>query len=123
MKIANFLGTFTRFWRKNRKAKTGLIGEAVALVCLAVRGYIPLPYNTKNRAQIDIIAKKGQNLWLIEVKTRQNWADHARALSFSQRQRLAKEVTYFQQKYPKQTVGLALVSVCPTWPFVKLHKL
>lgn len=64
----------TRVWKKKKQAstiETGLLGELYAKKYLRSRGYKIITQNWRCRiGEIDIVAKEGRELVIVEVKTR-----------------------------------------------------
>ena len=83
---------------KNRKIKIGSFGENLARDFLKRKGYKVLKRNVKNKwGEIDIIAKRGNTLVFIEVKTRTSdfFGGSIRSLSFRKMERFKRAIQVF----------------------------
>ncbi|EKE20925.1 MAG: hypothetical protein ACD_7C00427G0001, partial [uncultured bacterium] len=63
------------FWNKNKDKKIGSIGEEIAGEYLRKKGYKIIEFNYQNKkgrrlGEIDIIAKKDEQIIFVEVKSR-----------------------------------------------------
>lgn len=87
-------GARRRAWFRGRRA------ESVAAWWLRLKGYRVLARNFKVSAgEIDLIARRGQTLALVEVKTRADLASAGAALRPRQRARIARAGEAFLQRY------------------------
>ncbi len=84
--------------------KSGLFAEFLARVYLQIRGFEILErrYITgknSNRAEIDIIAKRGNLIIFVEVKRRKSMSDAVNSVDYKQRIRLRQSAeTYLIKK-------------------------
>ena len=85
----------------------GNLGEDLAAKCLKKKGYKILDRNFryKGYGEIDIIAKKGENLHFVEVKTRKNINDIYTP---------EDNITYFKQKQLIKLAKIYLAKYLPT---------
>lgn len=108
--------------KQNRKWK-GRFAENLASLWLQVKGYRILARNSrKGGVEVDILAARGDTLCVVEVKFRQNMQLADLAITPAQRERLQKQVRYWQQKTRQQNVRFDIVAVSPQWPFVRHHQ-
>ena len=71
--------------------KTGKRAEAIARLWLRLKGSRILNYRFKTKVgEIDIIAKKGRTIAIIEVKARQTKIAALQSITFKQRQRIER---------------------------------
>jgi putative endonuclease len=84
------------------RRKMGMWGEKVAAEYLADRGYEILERNVRNsEGELDIVAKLGDCIVFVEVKTRgsQNFGSPEEALTASKQDRLRKTAwTYLEER-------------------------
>ncbi|GAB4338530.1 MAG: YraN family protein [Desulfobulbaceae bacterium] len=79
--------------QKNQRQRTGATGEELAVSCLERKGYVVLERNYRRPfGEIDIIARDGETLVFIEVKTRRNtrYGDPLEAVDSRKQQRMVK---------------------------------
>lgn len=92
---------------KRNNKKTGNLGEEMAAAFLKNAGYIILEQNYRTRiGEIDIIARFGDLLAFIEVKTRQGiqFGRPAAAVDYRKQQKIINVARYYMQY--KNTAGL-----------------
>lgn len=78
--------------------QTGLWGEEIASACLREKGYIILERNWhSNHRDIDIIAKKDDEIVFVEVKTRRNrdFTDPIQAVNYKKRNNLRLAINHY----------------------------
>ena len=84
----------------------GAIGENAATKHLLSKGYALLEQNWKyNRFEIDIIAKIGNTVVIVEVKTRDTdfWGDPSDFVSIKQQKNLIEAADYYvRNAYPEE---------------------
>lgn len=98
----------------------GLVGEWLAVLLLLVKGYKPLTMNDKKAGiEGDIIACKGNNLVLVEVKWRQSAEKGHIAVHPSQQRRLYKKLRNLQCIHKGKNLRIDLVLIYPTPPFIE----
>ena len=91
-----------RAWRFGRWAET------VCVWCLRLQGYRVLARRYRSPVgEIDIVARRGRVVAIVEVKARADAADAAEALTVRQRRRIARAAGAFLQAHP----GLAACDV------------
>jgi putative endonuclease len=94
--------------RRRRAWRFGRLAEVACVGALILRGYRVLARNVKTPAgEIDIVARRGRTLAIIEVKARALPGDAAEALGARQRARLARAAEAFRQARP-EVQGLAV---------------
>ncbi len=85
-----------RAWLRGRRA------EALAAWWLRLKGYRILARGFRvPSGEIDLIARRGRTLALIEVKSRQTRAEAAGAVTPRQRARIARAAEAFLQRHPE----------------------
>ena len=106
--------------RAERGAAARLSGrrsEAWAALWLMVRGYRILGFRLKTpQAEIDLLAKKGAVLAVVEVKSRANIEAALEAVGFDQRERLRRAGTSLAARRPGLAdcaVRLDLLALAP----------
>ncbi|HLI10150.1 MAG TPA: YraN family protein [Alphaproteobacteria bacterium] len=82
--------------RRRRAYRRGRLSEAICRLVLRCKGYRILAQNYHSPVgEVDIIARRGAMLILVEVKARQRLEDAAEAVGARQRQRIARAATAF----------------------------
>jgi putative endonuclease len=85
----------TQAWRFGRFAET------VCVWCLRLQGYRVLARRYRSPVgEIDIVAKRGRIVVIVEVKARADATSAVEALSLRQRQRIARAAGAFLQAHP-----------------------
>jgi len=88
--------------------RRGRLSEALCRLILRLKGYHILALGFRVSAgEIDIIARRGATLAIIEVKARRSLADAAEALRPRQQQRIARAAAAFVALHPA-SAGLAV---------------
>jgi len=83
-------------WRRGR------LGESLAILSLACRGYRILARGHRSPAgEIDIVARRGRLLVFVEVKARDSLAGAAEALLARQRRRIARAAAGYLASRPE----------------------
>jgi putative endonuclease len=91
-----------RAWRYGRWA------EAACVACLILRGYRVLARRFRTPVgELDIVARRGRVLAVIEVKARAEMEAASQALTARQRRRIARAAEAFLQARPR-LAGLAV---------------
>lgn len=94
--------------RRRRAWRFGRLAELACVGALVLRGYRVIARNVKTPAgEIDIVARRGRTLAIIEVKARASPGDAAEALGSRQRGRLVRAAEAFRQAHPN-VQGLAV---------------
>ena len=94
--------------RRRRAWLRGRRGEGLAAWWLRLKGYQVLARNFRCGAgEIDLIARRGAILAMVEVKTRDDLSSASEALGARQRARIARAAEAFLQQRP----GFARLSV------------
>ncbi len=87
---------------KRRAWRRGRIAEALCLWCLRLKGYRILARDYRVPVgEIDILARRGSVLAAIEVKARPSRAAAGEAVSWRQRQRIARAAAAFIGRHPE----------------------
>ena len=87
--------------KKIRAYRAGLWAETLAALYLQAAGYRIVKRRYKCRAgEIDLIARKGRVLVIIEVKARRNMRDALEAVSPRNRQRVERAALVFLSQNP-----------------------
>lgn len=97
------LGNNTKRQAQGHKSwQRGLRSEWVCKVILRCKGWhiIASRYRTPV-GEIDIIARRGDTIAFVEVKARPNLLEASEAISWHQRQRLARAAAFFATKRPE----------------------
>ncbi|MEE8444079.1 MAG: YraN family protein [Alphaproteobacteria bacterium] len=78
--------------KRRRKAfRRGLWAETLCVILLRLRGYRILARRLRSPVgEIDILARRGRTLAIVEVKARANIRQAAESISLSQRRRLVR---------------------------------
>jgi putative endonuclease len=87
-----------------KRKSTGEIGERLAVDFLRKRGYRVLETNFRCRAgEIDIIARQGETLVFVEVRTKTNldFGSPEESISFAKRQHLQSAAEFYLQGQPQ----------------------
>ncbi|MDX1574783.1 MAG: YraN family protein [Kiloniellales bacterium] len=88
--------------RRRRAWLRGRHGEGLAASWLRLKGYRLLARNFRHGAgEIDLIARRGRILALVEVKTRGDLASASEALGPRQRARIVRATQAFLQQRPQ----------------------
>lgn len=88
---------------RGRKAhKSGHLAEYIALIHLMLKGYRILGFRLKlPQGEIDILARKGRRLAMVEVKQRQFHEDAVESVSATQQERLWQAGLALQNRKPR----------------------
>lgn len=90
--------------RRDRQSawRWGRLGEGLAVLSLALRGYTVLARGHKTPVgEIDIVARRGRSLIFVEVKARDSLAGAAEALLARQRRRIARAAAGYLASRPE----------------------
>ncbi|HYB08896.1 MAG TPA: YraN family protein [Alphaproteobacteria bacterium] len=87
--------------RRRRAYRRGRWAEALCRLVLSLKGYriVAADYRAKV-GEIDIVARKGRTLAIVEVKARETHANAAAALLPRQRRRIARASAAFLAHHP-----------------------
>lgn len=90
----------SRMFNDNHRKLTGNIGEDVAAADLESRGFTILRrnYSVHNVGEIDIIAGKGEDIYVFEVRSRLNagsYPDSSESVTASKRRKVLKTAEHF----------------------------
>ncbi|MEQ9518183.1 MAG: YraN family protein [Parvibaculum sp.] len=93
--------------------KTGLWAERLALILLTLKFYRILGTRVKTPAgEVDILARRGRTLIIVEVKARRTRSGAAEALRPQQQARLARAAELFLARTPEvETIRFDVVEV------------
>lgn len=87
---------------KKTNHRTGLAAEALCRVALRLKGYSIIAARYRSPlGEIDIIARRGRSLALVEVKARPSKETAAEAILPRQRQRLERAAAAFLARHPQ----------------------
>lgn len=83
--------------KKRRKAlRLGYLAEYFASVILFFKGYSILQYRFRSKyGEIDVIARKGNNIIFVEVKARKLMKDCVESITQNKKQKLLKTINYY----------------------------
>lgn len=98
----------------NNKQKIGQIGQKIAVNYLKTKGYKILGQNLRKKwGEIDILAKIGKKLVIIEVKTRTSYKTGLpeEAVDIKKQHKLYKMATILEQKYNKMSIQVDILSI------------
>lgn len=94
--------------RRQKSEQFGRLAEALCRVLLRVKGYRILASRLRTPlGEIDIVARRGRTLAVVEVKARADWAAASEAVTARQRGRLARAAHAYIAAHP-QYAGLTL---------------
>jgi putative endonuclease len=104
-----------RAWRRGRR------GERLAAWWLRLKGYRILARDFRSAVgEIDLVARRGRLLALVEVKARPSLAEAGEAIGRHQRERIGRAAKAFLQRHPSLgTLDLrfdAVLIVPGRWP-------
>jgi putative endonuclease len=84
-----------------RAVRTGRWAEALCVWALRLKGYRILLRDFRTPVgEVDIVARRGRTLAVVEVKARATIADAANALGAKQRERITRAAEYLQATLP-----------------------
>ncbi|ASY65088.1 Endonuclease [Sinorhizobium sojae CCBAU 05684] len=107
--------------RKLKALKRGLLAEYRAALCLMVKGYriVAMRYRT-SLGEIDIIARRGELVAIVEVKARATFDGAVFAVSHSSQRRIRAASDLWLSRQPdfhRLSVRYDIVAVSPwRWP-------
>ena len=104
-----------RAWHRGRRAET------LAACWLRLKGYRILARGFRVAVgEIDLIARRGQVLALVEVKARRRLAEAGESINRRQRRRIARAAEAFLQRHPRMAeldLRFDVVLIAPgQWP-------
>lgn len=95
--------------KENSHLLKGRIVEQLAIVYLLCRGFTPLQHNLRTGvAEVDILARKGHQLHIVEVKFRKQMAAAHLAIKPQQKQRLLRAGKLFEGYRVKNIDGIQI---------------
>ena len=90
--------------KKNKRQRAWRYGQSAETICalsLYLRGYRILARQFKTPlGEIDIIARRGNQIVFIEVKARKDFEQAAQSIGNQQRARIARAAEIFLQRHP-----------------------
>lgn len=101
----------------------GHAAEQIAALYFRLRGYriVKMRYKT-SAGEIDLIARRGKTLVMVEVKTRKNTATAIEAVTPRNRQRVASAANHFLAANPAYAgFDVRFDAVVMGWPFYWRH--
>ena len=106
---------------KRRSLQRGVWSERLAVLALLLRGYRPLARNFRCKAgEIDIIARKGDVIAIVEVKARATVDKAVDAVGYENRQRVMAAADWWlsrRKDFAALSVRYDIVAVVPgRWP-------
>lgn len=95
------------------RQELGEQGEHLATELLRLKGYHILVTNLRSRfSEGDIVARDGDTIVLVEVKTRSsNFADPITAITPTKLRRLRRVLNYLAGQYPNRDIRLDAVTI------------
>lgn len=108
--------------QKHRKAeRIGRLAEWFAAFALLLKGYRVIALRYKTRVgEIDLIARKGNLVAIVEVKARPTIREAVEAVTLSSRKRIDAAADLWlakQRNYASLSIRYDIVAVCPwRWP-------
>ncbi|MFZ2620129.1 MAG: YraN family protein [Alphaproteobacteria bacterium] len=98
----------------------GWLAEWATVAYLSLCGYRIVRRNSQIAGvEVDILAKKADQLVVVEVKWRKTWDGADMAITPTQRKRLQKAMNAIASKAYTDTVRLDVVYWVAQWPFVR----
>ncbi len=98
----------------SKHLELGRRGEETAAQYLKKKGYkiIERNVNFPQIGELDLVAKDGQFIVLVEVKTRSsNFSDPADAVNFAKRQRLLRAAKIYLKKFPTANARFDVIEI------------
>ncbi len=103
--------------RDRKKAeRRGKRAEAIARLLLRLKGYRILAHRFKSPAgEIDLIAKRGHHVAVVEVKARKNITEAVESISYKQRKRIERAAADWLSRQKKQNISLRfdVIAIAP----------
>lgn len=102
---------------RKKTYRLGLVGEAIAVLFLRLKGYSVINTRYKNGlGEIDILCRKGKDLIAVEVKSRNKDFDISDVISENQKRRIVNCMKVFlskNQKYIDYNVRFDVIAIKP----------
>ncbi|MFM9889263.1 MAG: YraN family protein [Rickettsiales bacterium] len=96
-----------------RSHRAGIRAEYAAAAWLMLKGYWPVAMRYKTPVgEIDLIARRGKTLAVIEVKARARMADAAEAVHSKNQARVVRAAQYFLRAHPRYDSLQVRFDVC-----------
>lgn len=98
------------FWRKNLGKK----GEGIACTFLKRNGFKILARNIKYKfGEIDILAQKGEDIVIVEVKTKASseFGTPEEEIDYFKKQKLLNLAKAVSQKYPDKNIKIDVIAI------------
>lgn len=87
--------------RRRRAERSGRLAETISAWWLKLHGYRVLERRLRSPAgEIDILARRGRTLAVVEVKARRDWDAAAESVSRRQRQRIGRAAQAYLARNP-----------------------
>lgn len=107
--------------RRQRARRYGIVTEHLAAIALRMKGYRILARNFRSpMGEIDILARRGNVIAVVEVKARNDIRSAVDAVGFNSRQRIARAARSWLSGRPDATelsLRFDIVAVVPwRWP-------
>lgn len=111
------------FSRKQDAYWRGLKAERLAAVFLKIKGYDILAQRFKTPVgEIDLMAKKGKTLVMVEVKQRSSMEDALESVTPKMRRRIEQAALYYLQRHTEhEACDLRFDVIAVRWPFLIRH--
>lgn len=96
----------------------GLWAERAAAALLWLKNYRIIERRARTPlGEVDIVAKRGNTLVLVEVKYRRSMNDALQCISSHQQQRLMRAANYLATRHTAETIRWDVVCIAPwAWP-------
>jgi putative endonuclease len=102
---------------RRRREVLGRLAEAVAALCLRLKGYRILARRWRTPVgEIDLVARRGDLVAFVEVKARATRLDALEAITPGQRHRVEQAAALFLQHHPQLAscrLRFDVIAVCP----------
>lgn len=109
--------------KKQKAYKQGVISEKLAAVFLRFKGYKILEQRFKTPVgEIDLIARKGKALVMVEVKQRRSIDEALESVTPKMRGRIERAALYYMHRHSgAQDLNLRFDLIAMQWPFLIRH--
>ena len=96
-----------------RSHRAGIRAEYAAALWLLLKGYVPVALRYKTPVgEIDLVARRGRTLAVIEVKARARHEDAAEAVHGKNQSRVVRAAQYFLGAHPRYASAQVRFDVC-----------
>jgi putative endonuclease len=87
--------------QRRRAERSGRLAEGLSAWWLTLRGYRVLDRRVRSPAgEIDIVARRGRTLAVVEVKARRDWEGAAQSVTLRQRRRIGRAAAAYLARNP-----------------------